>query len=232
MGCLALLQGIFPTQGSTRCLLSLLQWQAGSLLLVPPGKPPSNVSRRSQSSAGRWQDHLWLRTTAIDHRGTNIFMGEAELYSQGFGEIHTKGTRRQDLFTGWTVKAPPVLRTCSTEGSLTWGPRSFPTPLWHLPTDSKQPHLSGRLPSESSLHSRFLWPQNCTCQPTAGPVGAKHKRIESRNPHIRGKNHNHGLTSFFIILSRLQTLPVDIPSRNHGSKGWLSGERTPMPVFS
>ena len=34
-----LLQGIFPTQGSKRCLLRLLHWQAGSLPLVPPGKP-------------------------------------------------------------------------------------------------------------------------------------------------------------------------------------------------
>ena len=34
----SLLQGIFPTQGSNLCLLSLLHWQMGSLPLVPPGK--------------------------------------------------------------------------------------------------------------------------------------------------------------------------------------------------
>ena len=39
MGCHALLQGIFPTQGSNPSLLSLLQWQVGSLPLRPPGKP-------------------------------------------------------------------------------------------------------------------------------------------------------------------------------------------------
>ena len=39
MGCHALLQGIFPTQGSNPCLLHLLHWQAGSLPLAPPGKP-------------------------------------------------------------------------------------------------------------------------------------------------------------------------------------------------
>ena len=33
MGCHALLQGIFPTQGSNPCLLHLLNWQAGSLPL-------------------------------------------------------------------------------------------------------------------------------------------------------------------------------------------------------
>ena len=35
VGCHALLQGIFPTQGSNPCLLGLLHWQAGSLPLVP-----------------------------------------------------------------------------------------------------------------------------------------------------------------------------------------------------
>ena len=36
--CLALLQGIFPTQGSNLCLFYFLHWQAGSLLLAPPRK--------------------------------------------------------------------------------------------------------------------------------------------------------------------------------------------------
>ena len=39
VGCLALLQGIFPTLELNLCLLYLLHWQAGSLPLVPPGKP-------------------------------------------------------------------------------------------------------------------------------------------------------------------------------------------------
>ena len=39
MGCHALLQGIFPTQGLKLHLLCLLHWQAGSLLLARPGKP-------------------------------------------------------------------------------------------------------------------------------------------------------------------------------------------------
>ena len=39
VSCHALLQGIFPTQGLNLSLLCLLVWQAGSLPLVPPGKP-------------------------------------------------------------------------------------------------------------------------------------------------------------------------------------------------
>ena len=38
VGCHALLQGIFPTQGSNPHLLRLLHWQVGSLPLAPPGK--------------------------------------------------------------------------------------------------------------------------------------------------------------------------------------------------
>ena len=38
VGCHALLQGIFPTQGWNPRLLCLLHWQVGSLPLVPPGK--------------------------------------------------------------------------------------------------------------------------------------------------------------------------------------------------
>ena len=38
VGCYALLQGIFPTQGSNLCLLCLPHWQVGSLPLAPPGK--------------------------------------------------------------------------------------------------------------------------------------------------------------------------------------------------
>ena len=39
LGCHALLQGIFPTQGSNLCLSCLLNWPLGSLPLAPPGKP-------------------------------------------------------------------------------------------------------------------------------------------------------------------------------------------------
>ena len=43
MGCHALLQGIFPTQGLNPRLLCLLHWQEGSLSLMPPGKPSSSL---------------------------------------------------------------------------------------------------------------------------------------------------------------------------------------------
>ena len=39
VGCHAILQGIFPTQGSNLSLLCLLHWQVDSLSLAPPAKP-------------------------------------------------------------------------------------------------------------------------------------------------------------------------------------------------
>ena len=39
VGCHALLQGIFPTQGLSPCLVYFLHWQVGFLPLVPSGKP-------------------------------------------------------------------------------------------------------------------------------------------------------------------------------------------------
>ena len=40
VGCLALLQRIFPTQGSNKSLSFLMHWKVGSLPVAPPGKPP------------------------------------------------------------------------------------------------------------------------------------------------------------------------------------------------
>ena len=48
VGCYTRLQGIFPTQGLNPYLLCLLQWQAGSLPLAPPGKPCLNIMQAGQ----------------------------------------------------------------------------------------------------------------------------------------------------------------------------------------
>jgi hypothetical protein len=43
VGCHALLQEIFPIQGSNPCFFCLLHWQAGALPLGLPGKPYSST---------------------------------------------------------------------------------------------------------------------------------------------------------------------------------------------
>ena len=47
VGCQALLQGIFPTQGLNLRFLRLLLWQAGSLPSVPPGQSCFGVYNHS-----------------------------------------------------------------------------------------------------------------------------------------------------------------------------------------
>ena len=57
----ALLQGIFPTQGSNPCLLCLLKWQAGALPLEPPREPIRRKQRATLHVKGNGQ-HLWRRS--------------------------------------------------------------------------------------------------------------------------------------------------------------------------
>ena len=62
VGCHALLQGIFPTQGSNQHLLCLLHWQVGTLPLIPPGKPSLGRRGLNPSSPGMF---VFLENTAL-----------------------------------------------------------------------------------------------------------------------------------------------------------------------
>ena len=55
VGCHALLQVIFPTQGSNLHLLPFLHWHKGSLPLAPPGKPNLETSDLENEVAGEWE---------------------------------------------------------------------------------------------------------------------------------------------------------------------------------
>ena len=59
VGCHALLQGIFPTQGSTP---GLLHWQMGSLTLAPPGKPHYGLLEWVAMPSSRGSSQLRNRT--------------------------------------------------------------------------------------------------------------------------------------------------------------------------
>ena len=59
VGCHALLQGIFLTQGSNPRLLRLLRWQAGSLPLAPPGKPYQMLERYYQEISSTLRHEPW-----------------------------------------------------------------------------------------------------------------------------------------------------------------------------
>ena len=60
VGCHFLLQGIFLTKGLNPCLLSLLNWQVGSLPLVPPGKPRISMCMLSHFSQVQLFVILWI----------------------------------------------------------------------------------------------------------------------------------------------------------------------------
>ena len=70
VGCHALLQEIFLTQGSNLSHLHLLHWQADSLPLVPPGKPQMSswhfkLSKRSWfPTSSLWIALFWWREPA------------------------------------------------------------------------------------------------------------------------------------------------------------------------
>ena len=53
-GCHALLQGILPAQGSNTCLLCLLNWQVGSLSLVPRGEAPCSCTVKASLDRRRF----------------------------------------------------------------------------------------------------------------------------------------------------------------------------------
>ena len=63
--CLALLQGIFPTQSSNPHLLRILHWQMGSLPLAPPGKPQISVVSLLEDFRVHEIKHFWKRKLMI-----------------------------------------------------------------------------------------------------------------------------------------------------------------------
>ena len=73
VGCHGLLYRIFSTQGLNPCLLCFLYWQAGSLPLVPPGKPQSQgglsfVDLRQETH----QRHISLQPTHLGEDGISL----------------------------------------------------------------------------------------------------------------------------------------------------------------
>ena len=71
-GCYALLQEIFPTQGSNPYLLCLLHCQLGSLPLAPPGKPPT-VHNLCLNTRKHYQSPNWKSFYKIPHQYSTSF---------------------------------------------------------------------------------------------------------------------------------------------------------------
>ena len=79
VGCYALLQGIFLTQGSNLCLLCLLHWQVGSLPLAPPGKPQTLVQLIQKNLVEEHKGKTHTHTEEQRERRSSLFRAEAEV---------------------------------------------------------------------------------------------------------------------------------------------------------
>ena len=71
-----LLQDIFPSQGWNPHLLSFLHWQAGSLSLVPPGKPTMRLSPLKNLT----QEQDFFHLLSHDYK-INCFQGRINVQS-------------------------------------------------------------------------------------------------------------------------------------------------------
>ena len=100
VGCHALLQGIFLTQGWNLYLLCLLHWQAGSLPLEPPGKPLIRVKKLSFHRSYGWALRMiwslqWEKLSLDQNVSPFLFTkGENHMYTCGgfisiFGKTNT-----------------------------------------------------------------------------------------------------------------------------------------------
>ena len=81
VGCHALLQEIFPTQGLNPHLLLLLHWQACSLPLVPPGKSPNHINEPISIPPIHFllsQSHKTLVTALMSDNGGGVSKGKGE----------------------------------------------------------------------------------------------------------------------------------------------------------
>ena len=76
VGCRALLQGVFPTQGPNPRLSCLLHWQMGSLPLVPPGKPQHPVPFCPVQSLSRTRLR-WTGTPGV--QGGRLILAASEI---------------------------------------------------------------------------------------------------------------------------------------------------------
>ena len=67
--CHALLQWIFPTQGSNQSLLCLMHWHAGSLPIVPAGKPNLLNFKHFSRSRTYNHKHIWSSRSLLSVGG-------------------------------------------------------------------------------------------------------------------------------------------------------------------
>ena len=115
VGCRAILQGIFPTQGSNPHLLCLLHWQAGSLPLVPPGKPKVFMSTKLSCFIGL----IWASLVAQTVKNPPA-MQDTSVQSLGWEDPLEEGMATHSSILAWRI---PVDRGTWQATYSPWGRR-------------------------------------------------------------------------------------------------------------
>ena len=102
MGCPFLFQGIFLAKGSNLCLLCLLNWQVGSLPLVPPGKPQQATP---PSSSCTIQKPYWKVASRIPLYPSSVlpvlYLGVSQTYLPHSSSSHGHASPSHHLFCGF-----------------------------------------------------------------------------------------------------------------------------------
>ena len=119
MGYHALLQGIFPTQGLSPILLSLLHWHVNSLPLAPPGKPseemrlPKSLELFSKSQTSKSEQHFLLKNkkNSLYLAVLGLSWGMQNLVPQPGIELKGPALGMQSL-SHWTTREVPMSEQC------------------------------------------------------------------------------------------------------------------------
>ena len=144
VGCCALFQGIFPTQGSNSRLLCLLHWQAGSLPLAPPGKlgqfPP--LAQISYLPMSLLIGTGYLIGTAVGLRTPGLSLHSDKLGESLFSKVNSGPPPSPLRSTGYAI--------CTVKDS--WTPRAPPPFLTRLPVPrTPNPDSKAPLPGSAGL---------------------------------------------------------------------------------
>ena len=107
VGCLALVQGICSTRGSSPHLSCLLHWQTGSLSLVPPGKclplHPGHVTRHSKKKKN------WIKTMIPETLPLFTLSARVHRYSKTGKAMRCSYWKGADTITRWHNCLPKKL---------------------------------------------------------------------------------------------------------------------------
>ena len=157
VGCHALLQSIFLTQGSNPCLLYTLHWRVGSLPLGPPGKPHII--------------DIWLATSILTSHKKLLHWGILHLYSKLHSNVRRFTMREiiNSCHKKYTLKDISKSLTIISEKAMT--PHSS-TLVWKILWMEEAGRLQsmGSLKSDTTERLHFHFSLSCIGEGNGNPL--------------------------------------------------------------